>query len=77
MLRLFPKHGFKSRIVNEIHDSMLIDTVPEEQEELMGVVEWAMTDYLTDRFDFVNVPLGIGWEEGPNWRQMEELKEAA
>ncbi len=77
VLRLFPKHGFKSRIVNEIHDSMLIDTVPEEQEELMGVVEWAMTDYLTDRFDFVNVPLGIGWEEGSNWRQMEELKEAA
>jgi len=59
--------------VAEIHDDILLDTHPDEAEEVIELVEKIMC---SKRFDWQrNVPLSVSWDVGiRNWYEMEPLK---
>ena len=52
----------RSRIVLQIHDELLIETYPEEKEQVKTILADAMT-HAAD----LSVPLEIDIQEGPNW----------
>lgn len=62
-------NGFKSRIINEIHDAMIIDTHPDEIEDVIAAGTEIMCRV---RWPWMNVPLDVSWETGPNWFDMKE-----
>jgi len=65
------RRGMKSRIVTEVHDSIDIDAVPEEAEEIIALAGGIMT---SKRFEWQgDVPLFVSWEIGSSWYDMEEL----
>ena len=58
------KRGLKSKLVLQIHDELLIDTVESEKEEVKELLKTCM-----DRAMTLKVPLKVGVEEGKNWYQ--------
>ncbi|MHA1591480.1 MAG: DNA polymerase [Candidatus Heimdallarchaeaceae archaeon] len=62
--------GMLSRIVSEVHDSLLIDTNPDEVEEVIELTERIMC---LKRFSWQTVPLSVSWEIGENWYDMEKI----
>ena len=62
--------GMGSNIVSEVHDSLLIDTVPEELEDVIELIEGVMC---SKRFSWQTVPITVSWEYGPNWYDMEKF----
>lgn len=72
----FARAGLRSRLIFEVHDSVTIDTVPCEAEEVVKIV----TDIMTMvRFDWQGaVPLAVEWEvsgykDKNNWYDLQEL----
>lgn len=51
------KHKFRSIILGQIHDCMLIDGVPEERDEVLDICERIMTKGIQKHWDWVTVPL--------------------
>jgi len=70
------ERGLRSRPIFEVHDSVTIDTVPSEAEEVVQIVSAIMT---AKRFDWQGiVPLAVEWEvtgygEKNNWYDLQEL----
>ena len=65
------KMGLRSSIVNEIHDSVLIDTCGEEIEEVVSVVERCLTK---QHFDWMEgVRMKVSMAIGENWYEMEDI----
>jgi len=63
-------NGFKSRIINECHDAIIIDTDPEEIDDVVA----AGTEIMTrKRWPWMTVPLDVSWECGPNYFEMKEI----
>ena len=54
--------GLKSRMVLQIHDELLFDTLPEEAETLRGIVKDAMENVIK-----LSVPLTVECGMGKNW----------
>jgi DNA polymerase I-like protein with 3'-5' exonuclease and polymerase domains len=71
--KVFAERGLRSRPVFEIHDSVTIDTVPSEAEEMVQIVTEIMC---AKRFDWQGiVPLGVEWEVGiTNWYDLTNLE---
>jgi len=69
--KLIERH-LKTRPCFEVHDSIMFDTVPEEKEEVVNLVEEIM---LSKRFPWQgNVPLAVEWEwSDTNWYEMKKL----
>jgi DNA polymerase-1 len=63
------KGGFKTQLINEVHDAMVFDAHPDEVKEVVCITTEAMC---RKRWDWQNVPLDVSWEIGPNWWKMEE-----
>ncbi len=63
-------HNFKSKIINEIHDSLVISADPDEVEDVMKICTEIMT---SKRFSWQTVPLRVSWEMGENWFEMSKI----
>jgi len=76
-LRKFRELDLKSKLILTVHDSIVVDCAPDEQEQVCEALKWAMlgiTEDLKERFDYEPVvPLDIEIEGGKNWMEMSEL----
>jgi len=55
-------HNLESRIIGQIHDSIVIDLVPDEETELIAVINYIGTILIKEVFDWIIVPLEIDFE---------------
>ncbi|MCH7686056.1 MAG: inositol-3-phosphate synthase [Planctomycetes bacterium] len=71
------KHKLNSILINEVHDSIVIDTYPEEEEIVMKILRVCMLEvipWMKEHWDYdFNVPLAVDIKSGPNWLDMEEV----
>ena len=56
------KEGFKSRLILQVHDELLIETKQEEKDAVIKLLEEEMHEAAT-----LLVPLEVGTESGTNW----------
>ena len=54
--------GWKSRLIGQIHDSLILDVYPPELEKLMKIIQRITTVDLRKHWDWINVPLIIDAE---------------
>lgn len=60
--REMKKHGMSSKMILQVHDELVFDTVPSELEQLMRIVHDGMTGALQ-----LDVPLDVNIKYGSNW----------
>jgi DNA polymerase I-like protein with 3'-5' exonuclease and polymerase domains len=68
---------WKSKIIGQIHDSIVWDAVPEEVEEIIEVTIEVGTREIRVQHPWINVPLEIDFEITPidgSWYEKEEIK---
>ena len=73
----FSKKGIKSLIINTVHDSVVIDVYPGEEDVVSKLAHRAMSD-VTSTFESYydvkwDVPFGVDLEMGYNWLEMENI----
>ena len=56
------QHGLKSKMLLQIHDELIFDVEPSEEETLRSIVEKSMRDAST-----LDVPLVVDIGVGKNW----------
>jgi DNA polymerase I-like protein with 3'-5' exonuclease and polymerase domains len=68
------KLGLKSKIIGQIHDSIVFDLYTDEQDIIHAIVKKAL-DSLRDHWDWITVQLIMEYEQTPidgNWSELEE-----
>jgi DNA polymerase I-like protein with 3'-5' exonuclease and polymerase domains len=79
LYHLMKEDDLKSLLINEVHDSIVVDTYPGEEDRVMSCMSKAMLgviDGLDHRFNFTfNIPLVIEIKRGKNWLEMEKIFE--
>lgn len=77
LYRRFRQLGLKSKIILTVHDSIVVDTHPEEITEVSEAFAWAMRDIqpeMKERWGHVPVlPLDLELDGGTNWMEMDEI----
>ncbi len=71
------KNKLKTRILGQIHDSLLSDVHKNERDYYVETVHDIMTDKLRKHWDWINVPLRVELEETPvngNWYQKSKIE---
>lgn len=69
------KNEYKTKIIGQIHDSILFDIVPSEKEKLKPVIRKIMTEDIRKKFKWIVVPLDIDAEISEvngNWGEMKK-----
>lgn len=59
------KGGFDTRIVNQIYDDLMMDVHPDEEKDVLELINWCVSERLPKRFPWINVPLEIEIEACP------------
>lgn len=75
--RWLTKKKMKSLIVGQIHDSMVLDVVPEELEDVLYVAKWLMTKKLPKAWPWIIVPLEVECEVAPinaSWHEKKKVE---
>jgi DNA polymerase I-like protein with 3'-5' exonuclease and polymerase domains len=76
-LRKFKELNLKSKLVLTVHDSIVVDTHPDELEQVKEALTWAMegvTEEATDRWGYeFALPLKIEISGGKNWLDQVEF----
>lgn len=76
MQKWLRKNKFRSKIVGEIHDSMLLDVYPRELQDVLNKLHTIMTEELPRHWTWINVPLeaemevcpiGASWYDKKQW----------
>ncbi len=65
----------ESRILGEVHDSIIMSVLPDEEEIVHSIVKKAL-DSLKDNWDWITVQLTMEYEQGPingDWTQVEKV----
>ena len=74
-------NNMKSCIINEVHDSIVVDTHPDEIEEMPYLISTAMLTVIVDLMEKYNyefsVPLEVEVKQGKNWLDMNVVMEKA
>ena len=74
--RLFKQHNLLSKLILTVHDSIVVDTHPDEIEQVKGILTQAMTKVGEESEKLFNykpvVPLDIEISGGINWLEQEE-----
>jgi DNA polymerase I-like protein with 3'-5' exonuclease and polymerase domains len=74
--RKFKEYNLRSKLVLTVHDSIVVDTHPAEEEQVKEVLQWAMekvTDEAKERWNYEFVlPLKIETSRGKNWLDQDE-----
>ena len=68
---------WKSKIIGQIHDSIIVDVVPEEEEYIIKEMEHIMCIKIREEHPFLIVPLEVEAELTPvdgSWNQKEPVK---
>tara|TARA_R100001163_G_scaffold3495_4_gene5158 strand:- start:919 stop:2484 length:1566 start_codon:yes stop_codon:yes gene_type:complete len=69
--------GMKSLLINQVHDSLVVDCYPGEEKQMIAIMRESMLgvlDELSSRFKYeFSVPLAIEVKQGPNWLDMETV----
>lgn len=75
--KILAKRGLKSLIVGQIHDSIILDVVEEEFDEVMEVCKYVMEVWLLKRWSWITIPLEIEVEAAPvgmSWHEKTKVK---
>ena len=78
--QILHEEDFESMIIGQIHDSMLIDVVPEELDDIINMIKYIVEKRLVKHYDWISVPMEIEAEITPidgSWYEKEELDLAA
>ena len=74
--RLFKQANLRSKLTLTVHDSICVDTHPDEIEQVKSILTEAMTgvgEEAEERFGYkLVVPLDIEISGGPNWLEQQE-----
>jgi DNA polymerase-1 len=60
------RRGWRSRLLLQVHDELVLECPPEELEEVRAMVKRAM-----EGVEKLSVPLLVETAAGPNWRDVE------
>lgn len=74
--RFLRKNNFKSKIVAQIHDSIIFDIDPKEAQELIPIIRRIMCEDIRNEWPWIIVPLDIEIECSEingNWAKMEPI----
>jgi len=71
--QLLLKHGYRSMVIGQIHDSVLLDVHPDEHDDIIALVKWVMTEKLMRLFSFLRIPLKVDVEAGARWSEMKPV----
>ena len=78
LYNLMKEYEVKSLIINEIHDSIVVDTYPKEEgliAKLMCKAMLGVIDTLKEDFNYtLGVPLEVEVKNGTNWLNMEKIR---
>ena len=70
-------NGYKSCVVNTVHDSIVIDVHPDEVEVVKSIIKYTnndMTSTINEHFNIdLNVPLLLEAKIGKNWLDMQDV----
>jgi len=72
-----PKYNMKTKIVGQIHDSIIADVPHEELDDYLALANKVMTKDLVKKWKWIILPLEIEAEVCPlngNWSQKKEVK---
>lgn len=56
------EHKFNTKIIGQIHDEIVFDLVPSEEEEMLDIIREVMCNKIREEFDWIIVPLTIDIE---------------
>lgn len=68
------KENKRSRIIGEVHDSMILDVHPDELEEVVRKIRHCVSHHLPSKFDWINVPLSVEVKAADVDRPWAEMK---
>ena len=81
VFNLMKEQGLMSKMINEVHDSIVVDTYPGEELSVSECLRDGMLSVIDDcntRFDFkFTVPLAVEIKSGTNWMLMDTVMEAS
>ncbi len=63
--KIFKKRGFKTRILGQIHDSLVLMIWPSEINKVLRIVKNVMTKRVVQHWPVITIPLGIEVELAP------------
>jgi DNA polymerase I-like protein with 3'-5' exonuclease and polymerase domains len=73
--RELTRRKFATKLVNEIHDSMLLDGPESEREDVIELVRDIAVKKVAEHWDWINVPLEVEFELAPsNWFEKGKLE---
>jgi len=75
--KVMKEEGLDSRIVNQIHDSMLIDLNPTELNHIIRVINGIVREDLPTHWKWIIVPMQVDMEISPvdeSWAEKKEMK---
>ncbi len=78
MNRTAQKEGWRTKIIGQIHDSIIFDLYPPEKDHVIATLNQIGTIDIRERFDWIIVPLEIEYEIAPidhSWYDTEEIKQ--
>ena len=73
LAKIRKEEKWKSKVIEETHDSMLHDTPPEEEEHLIKTINYIGTEKIREAFPWIIVPLSIEHESSlvdGSWAEM-------
>jgi len=74
---LLQKRNYKTRVIGQIHDSILFDVNPSEESELLSVIYETMCETVRKKWKWICVPLDIEMEKSEidgNWFDKEVIE---
>jgi DNA polymerase I-like protein with 3'-5' exonuclease and polymerase domains len=70
----FEKAYLRSKVIGQIHDSILVDVYPTEQKQVIEIMRDVMVNLVTKTFNITNIQIKIDIETGNTWSNMKKLK---
>ncbi len=73
----FKRMEFASRVMGQIHDSLITSIDPEEQKEALPIIKYVMEDKLREAHKWVITPMDAEFEitePGGNWYSLKDIK---
>jgi DNA polymerase I-like protein with 3'-5' exonuclease and polymerase domains len=73
------RNGLKSVLINEVHDSVVVDTYPGEEEQVKNLICESLLgvhEILVEKFQHtLSIPLAVEVKRGVNWLDMDVIAE--
>lgn len=66
--------GLKSEVVLQVHDSLITDIFPGEEQIVMEIINEVMEKELNETFTFLRIPMKVEHEIGDNWLDKKEVE---